>query len=342
MFVRNAWYVAAWEDKIPHDMLSVEVLGERILIFRMSDGQYAALEDACPHRKVPLSMGRRHGDTIECGYHGLTFDCSGACVVSPSTRSIPPAAKVKSYPVHARYGLVWIWMGASVEADPTAIIDIPEFDDPSWGVSRGSSMGVESNYLYLVDNLLDPSHVAWVHQTSFGDESCQNIPLRTKADESGVMVSRWIFDVEPAPFYAPFLAFEGRCDRKQQYEVRYPSQAVIRAVFTPAGTGGDDKPLDPLVFLMDSYNFLTPVNEKKTEYFWFQLRNFAPNDEAVSKKLAEGVASAFEEDRVILNAVQWGMDHSPTPNIDLKIDLGSFRFRRGTKQKIDAERLVQS
>jgi phenylpropionate dioxygenase-like ring-hydroxylating dioxygenase large terminal subunit len=338
MFLRNAWYVAVWEEEVANALVSVELLDEKIVIFRKIDGSFAALEDSCPHRKIPLSMGRLKGDTVECGYHGLTFDGTGTCVRSPSSNSIPPDAKVKSYPTMSRYGLVWIWMGDPILADPALIVTIDEWGDERWGTSRGKSMTVDCNYLYLVDNLLDPTHVAWVHQSSFGNADCEDVALKVASAPEGVTVSRWIYDTDPAPFYSKFLKFAGRCDRKQHYEVRYPSTAVIKAVFTPAGTGGDDDaPVHDAVFLMDSYNFLTPVNDHQTRYFWFQLRNFAPDDAEVSAEFADGVRTAFEEDRVILNAVQRGMSDKRTPNIDLKVDLGSFRFRRGLSLKIDAE-----
>jgi vanillate O-demethylase monooxygenase subunit len=151
-----------------------------------------------------------------------------------------------------------------------------------------------------------------------------------------VTALRWLVDVEPAPFYAKHLKFSGRADRHQHYEMRYPSNAVIKAVFVPAGTGGPGRPLHPDAFLMDSFNFLTPVNARQTRYFWFQLRNFAPDDDAVSREFTDDVRHAFEEDRVILNAVQVGMDSSATPTIDLKNDLASHRFRQTLARMIAA------
>ena len=87
------------------------------------------------------------------------------------------------------------------------------------------------NYLHITDNLLDPSHVSWVHQSSFGSAACEDTALDTIVADNGVTVSRWMRNVEPAPFYMPFLKFKGRCDRKQQYEVRFPSHAYIKAIF---------------------------------------------------------------------------------------------------------------
>jgi len=66
MFLRNAWYVAAWDFELGSELMPITVLGERIVLYRKRDGTPAALEDACPHRKLPLSMGRIKGDDVEC------------------------------------------------------------------------------------------------------------------------------------------------------------------------------------------------------------------------------------------------------------------------------------
>src|SRR5690606_34270594 len=123
----------------------------------------------------------------------------------------------------------------------------------------------------------------------------------------------------------------------QHYEVRYPCNAIIKAIFVPANTGGEGKPLHEDAFLMDSYNFMTPVSENQTRYFWFQMRNFAPGDEEVSRRFSDSVRAAFAEDRVVLNAVHKGMTNKRTPNIDLKIDTGPLRFRRNLANLIAGE-----
>ena len=337
MFLRNAWYVAAWDREIQAGLHPVRLLGESLVLFRQSDGRVAALEDACPHRKLPLSMGRLKGDTVECGYHGMTFDGSGACLRVPGMQRVPPAARVRSYPVVSRYGLLWVWMGDPGRADPATIFEVRHWGDPAWGLNQGDAMDVRCHYLYLTDNLLDPTHVAWVHPGSFAGAACEDTPLQTTVADDGVTVWRWMRDVEPAPFYAPFLKFAGRCDRKQHYEMRYPGHAFIRAVFVPAGTGAEGAPLHPDAFVMDSYNFITPVDEGTTRYFWFQMRNFAPGDEAVSRAFATSVRAAFEEDRAVLEAVHRGMAASTTPHLDLRVDAGPLRFRRRLAELVAAE-----
>lgn len=337
MFLRNSWYVAAWDHEVGNGLHPVRMLGEEIVLFRKSDGTVAALEDACPHRKLPLSMGRIKGDTVECGYHGLTFDSTGTCTRVPGAERIPHVACVRSYPVEERYGLLWVWMGERDLADPALIFTVDHWGDPAWGINRGDSMEIACNYLYMTDNLLDPSHVAWVHQSSFGSAATEETPLNTDVHDKGVTVWRWMVDVEPAPFYAPYLKFSGNCDRKQHYEVHYPCHAIIRAIFAPANTGGEGRALPDETFLMDSYNFMTPVDENTTKYYWFQMRNFAPDDAAVSAQFAASVRGAFDEDRAVLTAVHKGMANKRTPNLDLKIDVGPLRFRRNLARMIEAE-----
>jgi len=337
LFLRNAWYVAEISSNVGAALKPVRILDEPIVLYRIQNGDPVALEDACVHRKFPLSMGKRIGDQIQCGYHGLTYDSRGLCTSVPGGGKIPDTARVRSYPVADRYGFLWIWMGLPAVADPSGIFAVEKWDDPQIGRTDPDSMTVACNYLYITDNLLDPSHVAWVHPSSFGGPSCEQTPLVTNALPEGMLVSRWMLNNEVAPFYAKFVRFHGRTDRQQHYEVRFPCHAIIRAVFAPAGTGAPEGRIHPDTFVMDSYNFMTPIDETATRYFWFQTRNFAPGDKAISEMFASSVRAAFNEDKVVLEAVQTGMATTRTPHIDLVIDMGPTRFRRRLKQKIEAE-----
>lgn len=309
------------------------------MLYRRSNGDPAALEDACVHRKLPLSLGRIKGDTVECGYHGLTFNAAGECVHMPCSDRIPKNARVRSYPLVSRYGLLWIWMGPAHLANADGIFQVAHWGDPQWGMTDGDAMTVDCNYLYMTDNLLDPSHVAWVHPSSFGNAACEATPVEVMASERGMIASRWMRGADVAPLYVPFVRFQGPCDRLQHYEVHFPSHSLVKAVFVPAGFAGDDAERHAQAFIMDSYNFLTPVDAAHTRYFWFQLRNVFPDDAQVSQRMADGVRGAFEEDRVILNAVQKNFARSQTPHIDIAIDSAPLRFRRRLRQLIEAEQL---
>ena len=127
---------------------------------------------------------------------------------------IVPNVGVKSYPVVDRYGLLWIWMGDVSAADPDEIIHIENYDNPNWGKTASGSMDIACHYLYVTDNLLDPSHVAWVHVSSFAGGGTEDVPLKVDKLEDGVVVSRWMQNREPPPYYAPMLKFKGNCDCK--------------------------------------------------------------------------------------------------------------------------------
>jgi vanillate O-demethylase monooxygenase subunit len=337
MFLRNAWYVAARDAELADKLLPIKILGERLVLYRQANGAAAALEDACVHRKLPLSMGRVKGDHVECGYHGMTYGADGKCVRIPCSDRIPKDARVRSYPTVSRYGLLWVWMGEAASADPATIFPVAHWGDAEWGVTDGDAMTVHCNYLYMTDNLLDPSHVAWVHPGSFGDAACEATPVDVHGSERGIIASRWMRGVDAAPLYVPFMPFAGQCDRLQHYEVRFPSHALIKAVFVPAGSAGPQAEGHEHAFVMDSYNFLTPVDAGTTRYYWFQLRNVSPRDAEVSRLMADSVRGAFEEDRAILNAVQKSFDESRTPHIDIAIDSAPLRFRRRLRQMIVAE-----
>lgn len=341
VFVRNAWYAAAWEREVGDGPLGVRVAGESVAVWRCGDGTYSAVHDACPHRKLPLSMGRVRGDVLECGYHGMRFDCTGTCVAAPTNGTVPPNADIAAHPVVARYGLLWLWLGDPALADPADIFEVRHWNQPGWGCTDGDDMVVQCHHLLIADNLLDPSHVGWVHPGSFAGSGTDDTPMQTTVNDDGVAVWRWLADTPPPPFYEPYLPFEGNCDRKQHYEVRYPSNALITAVFCPAGTGGEGQPVHPQTFLMDSYNFLTPVDERTTRYFWFQMRNVQADDAEVSRNFAASVRAAFAEDKVVLEAVQRGLDAAAELDaaepINLRSDTGGVRFRRRHAQLIAAE-----
>jgi len=107
--VRNSWYVAGLSKDFPKETLSGHVIAKRpIVIWRTKDGDIAAFDDRCSHKRFPLSKGRLMADgTLECAYHGLRYDTSGKCVMIPShpTGPISPQAKVIGFPVKEQDGL---------------------------------------------------------------------------------------------------------------------------------------------------------------------------------------------------------------------------------------------
>lgn len=337
-FLRNCWYVAGRSEDFGRTLSAVTMLEEQIAIFRDTKGNAIALEDACPHRKLPLSRGTVEGDNVVCGYHGLTFDCTGECVIAPTQLDNPPRrAAVHSYPAEDRWGFLWLWMGDPDKADRDDVLDIPNFDNPDWGKTPKGAMEMACHYLYIIDNLLDPSHVAWVHLSSFAGAGTDNRPLDLEEIENGVIVSRWVLGEEPPPYYKAMLPFGPTCDRKQHYECRLPSTAINMSVYTPAGEGGTQRPVSRNAFVNISYNFITPVNAHQSRYFWFQHRNMHAEDHQLSQRMFEGATMAFNEDKEVLEHVQKGMANRKSGYINLGLDAGAMRFRTRVARQFRSE-----
>lgn len=335
----NCWYVAGREEDFDHSLRAVRLFGRALVFYRATNGKVAALEDACPHRRLPLSMGKLEGNRVVCGYHGLTFDGTGACVAAPTQpESIPKRARVRSYPTLERYGFVWIWPGDADLADEALMLDIPNFENPTWGKTARGSLSIGCNYLWVVDNLLDPSHVAWVHLTSFAGAGTDNAPLVLEEGDDRVIVSRWIYDAPASPYYQPFLKFTGNCDRKQHYECRLPAVAINGSIYTPVGTGGRDEGLPDDALRNFSYNFMTPVDAENTLYFWFQHCNAIPGSLDMAERMFAGATMAFNEDKEVLEAVQRGMAAADGAPLNLGLDAGAMRFRKLVERMIATER----
>ena len=335
-FIHNSWYVAARSEDLGAKLTPLTLLGAQVVIYRDLNGRPWVLEDACPHRKLPLSMGNLHDDKVECGYHGLTFNGHGQCTSAPTQGDpIPARARVRSYPAQDRYGFLWVWMG---DDPPGPMFEIPNYDNSAWGRTQCGAMTIGCNYLYVIDNLLDPSHVAWVHVTSFGGAGTDNRPLSVEALEDGVIVSRWIMDEPAPPYYRAMLAFGDATDRKQHYECRLPSTAINMSIYTRAGTGGPDAALPDDAYVNISYNLITPVDAARSLYFWFQHRNTDPDNIETNTRMFAGATMAFNEDKEILEAVQQGMTDPKTPYMNLGLDAGAMQFRAKVAKRIKIER----
>ena len=107
-FIHHAWYVVAWDHEVQADtVLARRALDIPLVIWRRADGAVVVMQDVCPHRLAPLSLGRREGDAIRCMYHGLKFGADGRCIEVPGQERIPPGACVATYPAVQRAR--WIW-----------------------------------------------------------------------------------------------------------------------------------------------------------------------------------------------------------------------------------------
>ncbi len=337
MYLRNCWYVAAWAYELADGPLGRTIMDEPVVFFRGADGRVAALEDACAHRYMPMSHGKVVDGCIECPYHGLVYDASGACVKVPGQAQVPPGASVKAYPVAERWRWIWIWMGDPTKADEALIPDFHWNDDPGWA-AVGDYFYVKGNWRLFVDNLLDLSHVAYVHASTLGTDRVADFPVKVRRGDGTVHVDRWIFDEPAPPMFTAVGGFSGPVDRWQMITYLPPAHFVIDVGCAEPGTGAVDGDRSHGITMFSNHS-ITPETEKSSHYFWHHARNFRLDEPALTATLANATRTAFGEDVTIIEAQQDRMDRAPAdkPIVDINADAGVLQGRRLLDSMIAAE-----
>ena len=124
-----------------------------------------ALDNKCCHRHAPLIYGCWGVYCIRCMYHGLKFGADGRCVEIPGQTAIPSSVKVKTFPVVERKRWIWVWLGDPAKAEPATIPDMFSLEHPEWRMKPGY-MHYKANHLLISDNILDFSHLSYVHENT--------------------------------------------------------------------------------------------------------------------------------------------------------------------------------
>ncbi|MDH4050502.1 MAG: aromatic ring-hydroxylating dioxygenase subunit alpha [Rubrivivax sp.] len=339
-FPLNAWYAAAYDVEVKRELRPRKICGISMVLYRKADGRPAALEDACWHRLLPLSLGRLEGDEVVCGYHGLVYNSSGQCTHMPSQDTINPSACVRSFPVVQRHRFVWVWPGDPLLADPATIPDLHWNDDPDWA-GDGKVIPVKCDYRLVVDNLMDLTHEAFVHGSSIGNRAVAEAPFVTTHGDRFATVTRWMEHIDAPPFWAGQIrqarGYEGPVDRWQIIRFEAPCTVAIDVGVAPAGTGAPQGNRGQGV---NGYvlNTITPETETTCHYFWAFARNYSLGDQRLTHELREGVAGIFREDELVLEAQQRALDAHPDHKFyNLNIDAGAMWARRLIDRQIEAE-----
>ncbi|MBT2304063.1 aromatic ring-hydroxylating dioxygenase subunit alpha [Variovorax paradoxus] len=327
-WLKNAWYVAAFANELDGArVVARKLLGTAVVMLRHSDGRIAALEDTCPHRLMPLSAGRRVGDELQCGYHGMRFDVNGACTLAPGQTHIPPKACVRSFPLVQRHGLLWIWMGSQDRADARLIPDIRWNEHPEWTSSRGYHH-VEVDFQLAIDNLMDLGHESWVHLRTIGqgEEECiPNYPVKVTVRGEGLIhAHREMPNIEAPPFFAMILNHSGRIDRWQTAVSLSPSICMTDVGIYPVDTAPEE------AFRGHVLHLLTPESATTTHYFWAFARNKRLVDEELTQAVYQAVSQTFDEDAVILKMQQSQVEKygAAVPRVAMRVDEAPIRTRR--------------
>lgn len=303
--LKNTWYVAAWADEIaPDKLLARRILNQALVLWRGTDGAPVAQIDRCPHRLAPLSAGRIEQGALRCMYHGLLFDQAGRCVEVPAQEHISPNLKIATYPTVERDRLVWIWMGDPALADPALIPDAHWLDDPDWRALPGYLHYDRSNYLLIIDNLLDFSHLGFVHENTLGGGRVSaEVKPQIERFDWGLRISRLYHATPVAPYLKRLAKFEGLADRWQIYEFRLGGNILSMDFGTaPTGLGALEGARPPQALVFHTVQALTPETETSTHYFWAAANGFALDDPSVTEEIRHQTEVAFAEDHHIIQA----------------------------------------
>lgn len=302
MFLRNTWYAAGWSENLRDEPVRIKILNQAVALYRLADGTPVALADRCPHRFAPLSSGKIVDDTLQCPYHGLRFDRNGACALNPhGDGTIPPRARVDSFPLVERHHALWIWMGDADKADPSLIPDMSIFDGPELAPSRGY-LNPGTDYQLVNDNLLDLTHAAYLHPFLAPADLTEKTRTDVKQEGRNVLFSMGATNVPATPLMQLIW------DRGEEHGDLYalmrwhaPSNLLLDTGMHYLGSD-----TGPATF---SAHLLTPETEKSTHYFWMVGRNRLQDNAEISAIIHNGIQQAFQtEDEPMLALVAENME----------------------------------
>jgi len=317
--VRNAWYIAAWVHELDDGPIARKIMGEAMVLFRDSDGKASALEDRCCHRGVKLSLGKTVDLGLQCGYHGLVFDGSGACVDNPGEK-LNPSYQVRAFPAVERQKMIWVWTGEPARADESQIVDFPYPDrEGEWNFHFGR-YEIEANYMFMIDNLMDLTHLGYVHLSTIGghpDE--QNIAeLDTVRTDRGAKYVRWMMNSTPPPAFVKAGKFDGPVDRWGEFEYIAPGTVLQWAGAHDAGTGGREDRNKPGGLVFRIIHQATPADDTSYHYFFASAVRGQPTEGAANIAFHEANREAFLEDKLFIEAQQDAVSLSPDRRLILR------------------------
>lgn len=327
-FPKNRWWVAAFAWELKDAPIARRILGHPIVFFRQASGAIGALEDRCCHKGLPLSCGTVEENGVRCGYHGLLFNRHGACVEIPGQDRIPDKARVIAYPVEERDQIVWVWIGDPDEKPTSSPPGYPVHTSPTYHFG-GGVFHYDAPYQLIHDNLMDLSHLGYVHKKTIGGNASLHMGTKTELSGSGdtVRIVRLMPGSVPPPTYADAWSFSGLVDRWQEIEFCV-SHINIWTGAMDAGVG-DLRDPDRGGFHMRGFHGVTPETDSTSHYFWTVATNPQRDIERVKQVVVDQTAVTFSEDKEIIESQYLNQLQFPGRNhIDIHVDAGPMRARR--------------
>jgi phenylpropionate dioxygenase-like ring-hydroxylating dioxygenase large terminal subunit len=335
---RNQWYVIAFGNEVTSTPLSRSILGDPIVLYRTESGAPVALFDRCPHRGMRLSNGGQVvGEAIQCNYHGLQFGARGQCVKVPSGGGVPKALRVRSYPLVELWDWIWIWGGDPDKADPSLIPDHQRLGlcDPALQAYSGLFLQMEANYLLAHENLVEATHISFLHHGFIDTGNVAGHPFSTAVEGFNVSSVREFRDEPVHPYQRMAYGVRGEVvDRELRLTSYAPSLAVVNETY-------QEKAIEnPRRFVARLVVPVTPATRTRCYQFVAVVRTLPTKTEG----LFEGLRAFLTEDVVALGDIQQLFDSLPvdqkTVEVSIASDAPAIRTRRIIEKLISAERQI--
>ena len=337
-FVYNHWYIAGFKDEFTREPKAKTLLERSIVFYRTEAGELLAFQNRCLHRSFPLSESKLDGDHLVCRYHGIRYDTEGAVTRIPCQAQLADR-KLHKYALKEVGPFVFIWMGDEDATDKEEkFVQLPFLDDPAFR-TVGDEIGLESNYLLMLENLNDLKHFAYLHRDSFGlDDSFLDAERVVEKTEEGIHCRHVNHVSNPMEAALPpdvYPMLEG-----QELEVWASGTAVSPGVFKGYGptfyqdAEGNRASLDSYIM-----HFLTPETRTTTHYWWSISNNYALQNDEYYEGLKAFSNIGFAEDL-------WACKHMQTllnsDNVDYEEmiiagDQAGLLFRKVMLDWVEAE-----
>ena len=238
-YMRRYWHPVATSAQLPGPdckPLRTKLLGQRLVVFRDSDGKVGVMNELCMHRGASLALGRVEEGGIRCLYHGWKFAVDGTILETPNHADCRYRERMKApaYPVVERSGLIWAYIGAKEHRPPFRTFAADDVPPENRVVIR---INMKANYFQLWEGGVDSSHVSVLHT----NQARKSWSAERGAD---VDVTEWtpmddpapVFEVEDTPFgyhYAATRRLPPGRDNDQMRNVRitpaiFPTGRIIR------------------------------------------------------------------------------------------------------------------
>ena len=321
----NQWYVAGFAREVGEEMLARDYLDHSVVLFRDPEGKAHALAGICPHRMMPMELGRLESDRLVCGYHGLAFAFDGTGLGRADGGKAE--CSLTRYPLKEKSGLLWIWMGEPDLAESTPLPPQEEIGigAEGWANQFVDYYALKARYVLLIDNLFDLSHLNFVHSSILGDEGIGLMEPKVINRTDRLVFGRTMENADTDR--ARRMWFPGMGEKMSS---RMETELVSISLINAGGPFFDGPDCDaPLLGHMNFIHAVTPATAHSSHYWTIMTRDFRIEDEQLSMMMAAINGQVVAQDVAALEAIELKLSSGVDlpSEASMRSDLGGLQAR---------------